>query len=147
MRVLIVEDGFEYHETLGRFLPDISWERAGSGPQALARLAAEPFDAVYCDMRFDRVSDDELLGDVAETADQFNGDPVQARRYLQDHQGTYVLAAIRSAGSSVPVLMSYDFEGEPKRWERLKKRSDPVDYLPDQASPAEIRTRLEALVR
>lgn len=146
MRILIVEDGHEYVETLGRFLPDIAWVRAGSGPQAVAKLAAERFDAVFCDMRFDRVPDDELLGDVAETADQFNGDPVQARRYLQDHQGTYVLAAIRAAGQRVPVLMSYDFEGEPRRWERLKHRHAPVDFLPDQASPAEIRRRLAALV-
>ncbi len=145
MKVLVVEDGHEYTETLSRFLPDVVWERAGSGPEALARLAAAPYDAVFSDMRFDRVPDDQLLGDVAETADQFNGDPVQARRHLQDHQGTYVLAAIRAAGHHLPVLMSYDFESEPKRWERLKQRHGRVDYLPDQASPGEILRRLRAL--
>jgi CheY-like chemotaxis protein len=145
MRVLVVEDGHEYTETLSRFLPDVTWERAGSGPDALQKLAAGAYDAVFSDMRFDRVPDEQLLGDIAETSDQFNGDAVQARRHLQDHQGTYVLAAIRQAGHPLPVLMSYDFEGEPKRWERLKKRHGRVDYLPDQASPAEILRRLRAL--
>ena len=145
MKVLVVEDGHEYTETLSRFLPDVAWERAGSGPEALTKLAVGAYDAVFSDMRFDRVPDDQLLGDVADTADQFNGDPVQARRHLQDHQGTYVLAAIRQAGHALPVLMSYDFEAEPKRWERLKQRHGRVDYLPDQASPGEILRRLRAL--
>jgi hypothetical protein len=147
LSVLVIEDGFEYEETLGRFLPDIAWTRAGSGPEGLLRLASEGFDAVFCDMRFDRVAEDQLLGDLAVTADQFNGDPVQARRYLEDHQGTYVLAAIRSAGHRVPVLMSYDFEGEPRRWQRLAERYGPIDYLPDNASPAEIARRLTMLTR
>lgn len=148
MKVLVVEDGFEYSETLGRFLADgFAWTRAGSGPDALARLAGERFDVVFCDMRFDRVADHELLGDPTAVADQYNGDPVQARRHLEDHQGNYILAALRDAGHRVPVLMSYDFEGEPKRWERLVRRYAPVDYLPDNASPQDVADRLRRLAR
>jgi DNA-binding LytR/AlgR family response regulator len=145
MRVLIVEDGFEYSETLRRFLPDIEWERAGGGPEALARLAGEAFDAVFLDMRFDRVEEDALLGDLAAVADRFNGDPVQARAFLQDHQGVYVLAALREAGHALPALVSYDFGGEPRRWSRLAAEHAPVDYLPDVAGPVEIRSRLLTL--
>lgn len=145
MRVLIIEDGFEYSETLGRFLPEVDWERAGSGPAALERLATESFDAIYLDMRFDRVEDDALLGDMGAAADRFNGDPVQARAFLQDHQGVYVLAALRSAGHTHPVLLSYDFGVEPRRWARLSESNAPVDYLPDVAGPDEIRSRLTAL--
>lgn len=146
MRVLVVEDGYEYSETLARFLPDgFTWERAGSGPRALTRLADEAFDAVFLDMRFDRAPEGELLGDLEEMADRFNGDPVQARRFLEDHQGNFVLAAIRESGSAVPVLLSYDFDGEPRRWERLAQRYGPVDYLPDNASPADISARLRSL--
>lgn len=146
MRVLVVEDGLEYTETLTRFLPpDFVWIRAGSGPDALERLAAEAFAVVFLDMRFDRVGPDQLLGDVEEVADRFNGDPVQARRFLEDNQGNYVLVAIRGAGHRVPVLMSHDFEAEPKRWQRLAEKWGPVDYLGDNASPAEIAGKLRKL--
>lgn len=148
MRVLVIEDGLEYSELLRRFLGEgFAWERAGSGPEALRRLEAERFDAIFLDMRFDRAPEGELLGDLEAVADRFNGDPVQARRYIEDHQGTFVLAALRHAGRTEPVLMSYDFDGEPRRWERLVARYGPVAYLPDNASPADIAVRLRALVR
>lgn len=147
MDVLVVEDGFEYSELLGRFLAEgFVWTRAGSGPAALAALAERAFDAVYLDMRFDRVPLGELLGDVEATADRFNGDDVQARAFLEDHQGLYVLDALREAGYRLPVLLSYDFEAEPARWERLERRHRPVDYVPDNASPSAIAGQLEALV-
>ncbi len=152
MRVLVIEDGFEYTETLSRFLADgFEWVRAGSGPEGLSALQSansddvDGFDAVFLDMRFDRVAEDALLGDVERTADRFNGDPVQARRFLEDHQGLYVLAAIRDAGLTVPVLLSYDFDGEPRRWTGLVSRHGPVDYLPDNASPSDIAHRLRTL--
>jgi DNA-binding response OmpR family regulator len=148
MKVLIVEDGLEYSETFGRFLADgFAWDRAGSGPEALEKLGSERYDAVFCDMRFDRVPLERLLGDLAATADQFNGDPAAARRHLEDHQGNYVLAAIRDAGHAVPVLMSYDFGEEPRRWQRLAQRYGPVDYLPDNASPQDVADRLRGLTR
>jgi DNA-binding response OmpR family regulator len=146
-RILVVEDGTEYSDTLGRFLGHaFEFARAGSGPSALERLAAEPYDAVFLDMRFDRAPDGELLGDLDAAADRFNGDPVQARRFLEDHQGTYILAALREAGHVHPVLMSYDFGAEPRRWERLSARYGPVDYLPDVSSPAEVAARLRAAI-
>lgn len=146
MRVLIIEDGFEYIETLKRFLSEgFEWTRAGSGPAAIERLQSDAPDAIYLDMRFDRVPEGQLLGDVAATADRFNGDPVQARHFLEDHQGTYVLAALREAGIDTPVLMSYDFGSEARRWERMRQKYAPVDYLPDNAPPTEVARRLRAL--
>lgn len=147
MRVLVIEDGYEYSETLGRFLSEgFEWVRAGSGPQGLAALSdGSTYDVVFLDMRFDRAPKGELLGDVEAIADRFNGDPVQARRFLEDHQGNFVLKALRDAGHLVPVLLSYDFDGEPRRWQRLVDRYPPVDYLPDNASPANISSRLRAL--
>lgn len=146
MNILVIEDGYEYTETLEQFLGEgFSWERAGSGPRALERLGAGGIDAVFLDMRFDRVSEEELLGDVAAVADRFNGDAVQARQFLEDHQGNYVLAALREAGIELPVLVSYDFEGEPRRWQHLVERFGPVDYLPDNAAPGEIAERLRQL--
>ena len=147
-RVLVIEDGYEYSETLARFLTEgFIWERAGSGPEALELLKTERFDAIFLDMRFDRVPLDRLLGDLETTADRFNGDPIQAQQFLEDHQGNYVLKALRDAGHVVPVLMSYDFESEPRRWERIAARYGPVDFLPDNAGPADISARLEALAK
>ena len=146
LRVLVVEDGTEYSDTLGRFLGEgFTVERAGSGHAALDRLRAGGIDAVFLDMRFDRVSAGELLGDPDAAADRFNGDLVQGRRFLEDHQGTYILDEIRSAGLRVPVLLSYDFAGEQRRWERLRARFAPIDHLPDDASPTEVRQRLRRL--
>lgn len=146
-RILVVEDGSEYSETLGRFLGnEFEFVRAGSGPRALELLGAGSYDAVFLDMRFDRAPDGELLGDLEAAADRFNGDPVQARRFLEDHQGTYILAALREAGHVQPVVLSYDFGAEPRRWERLAARYPPIDFLPDVSSPAEVAARLRSAV-
>jgi len=146
-RVLIIEDGLEYSETLDRFLGDrFEFERAGSGPEGLERLGREPgVDVVFLDMRFDRTPEEQLLGDLDELLDRFNGDPEQARRFREDHQGTYILAALRQAGVATPVLVSYDFDGEPRRWSRLSQRFGPADYVPDNASPADLADKLKAL--
>lgn len=146
VRVLVVEDGTEYTDTLGRFLPEgFHVTRAGHGAEALQRLDDTSFDVVFLDMRFDRVGENELLGDPAEAADRFNGDAIQARRFLEDHQGNYILAAIRDAAHPIPVLMSYDFSAEPRRWANLAARYGPLDFLVDVASPTEVAGRLRAL--
>jgi DNA-binding NtrC family response regulator len=145
MTVLVIEDGFEYSETLSRFLPDgFHWIRVGSGPQALAWLAENQASAVFLDMRFDRTPRDELFGDVEATADRFNGDPIQARRFLEDHQGTFILKALREAGHPHRVVVSHDFSDQPRRWAKLANRYAPIDYLPDNAPPSEIASRLRA---
>ena len=148
LQVLVVEDGVEYTETLQRFLAndgEFTFVRAGSGPDALRALSKSSFDVVFLDMRFDRIPEDQLIGDPIAAADRFNGDAVQARRFLEDHQGNYILAALREQGHGVPVLMSYDFSGEPRRWENLSARYGPLDFLVDVASPTEVAGRLRAI--
>jgi CheY-like chemotaxis protein len=143
VRVLVVEDGEEYTRNLQRFLTDgFGFQRAGDGAQALEALAGGGFDLVFLDMRFDRVAPGVLLGDLAETAERFNGDPVRARQFLEEHQGAYILAAIRAAGCGLPALFSHDFDGEPRRWANLVRLYAPVHYLPDNASPSAIRSTL-----
>lgn len=143
-RVLIVEDGTEYLTAYERFLgADFSFARAGDGPDALAMLANERFAALVLDMRFDRA--ERLLGDLAPLAARY-GDPARARRFLEDHQGTFILAALREAGHALPVLVSYDFGGEPRRFRNLKARYSPVGWLDDAAGPAEIRAALDAAI-
>lgn len=149
VRVLVVEDGEEYSRNLARFGTQtdqmiLSFVRAGDGAAALELLSQQPFDLLFLDMRFDRISPAQLLGDMAETADRFNGDPVRARRFLEEHQGTYILAAVRAAGHAQPAIFSHDFDGEPRRWAHLKRAYAPVHYLPDNASAAQILATFSA---
>ena len=138
--VLVAEDGTEYTENLSRFCADgFAFTRAGDGGEALSLLGTRTFDLVFLDMRFDRVQAGVLLGDVAETAERFNGDPVRARQFLEEHQGAYILAAIRAAGHTLPAVFSHDFDGEPRRWANLVRLYAPVSYLPDNAAPSAIR--------
>lgn len=143
LRVLIVEDGFEYRDTFSRYAGDtFSFTRAGDGAEALAECGAGRFDVLFLDMRFDRVEPGRLLGDLAETAERFNGDPVRATRFLEENQGVYVLAALRAAGVGTPAVFSHDFSGEPRRWAALERKYAPVVWLPDNASPAEVKALL-----
>jgi len=142
-RILIIEDGTEYIETMQRFVREgFAWERAGSGPAGLERLKSGGIDAILLDMRFDRAPEGELFGDLDQLAERFSGDRVLARRFAEDHQGTFILAALREAGHTLPVVLSYDFSAEPARFSRLAERFGPVAYLGDNASPDELRAAL-----
>lgn len=143
IRVLVVEDGTEYSDTLGRFAGEgFAFSRAGDGNAAMAAAARGETDLLFLDMRFDRVPAPALLGDLAETVERFNGDPVRARKFLEDNQGAYILSALRASGCTLPAVFSHDFDGEPKRWANLVKRYAPLHYLRDNASAAEIRAVL-----
>ena len=147
LRILVIEDGTEYSDTLGRFLSaGFAWSRAGCGPEALRILEKSTFDAVFLDMRFDRCPADQLLGDLMLTTERHDGDAVAARRFLEDHQGSYILAGMRIAGHRLPVLFSYDFGGEPRRWERIANRYAPVEFLAGNAGPGEISASLQRMV-
>ena len=146
IRVLVVEDGYEYIHTLSRFLGDgFVLTRAGDGAEALRACADH--ELVLLDMRFDRVETGQLLGDMAETAERFNGDPVRARQFLEENQGTYVLAALRAAGVTIPAVFCHDFSSEPRRWAALERKYAPVSWLPDNASPALLREQIRLAAR
>lgn len=146
VRVLVIEDGHEYITNLERFLTEgFVFTRAGDGPEALALLDQGDFDVAYLDMRFDRA--ERLLGGGPAIQQRFGGDAERARRFLENNQGTFVLAALRAAGHALPVVMSYDFDGEPRRFANLSKRHGPLAYLPDTAGPAQMRQVLAAQAR
>jgi hypothetical protein len=141
--VLVVEDGSEYTDLFSRFASsDLAFMRAGDGAEALALVAAGGVDILFLDMRFDRVEAARLMGDLAATAERFNGDPVRARQFLEENQGLYVLAALRDAGCVLPAVFWHDFDAEPRRWANLERRYAPVSYLRDNASAAEVLERL-----
>jgi hypothetical protein len=145
--VLIIEDGDEYLENLGRFVPGPAYLQAHCAAGALGILAARPVDLVYLDMRFDRVPLTDLAGDHAQATREQNGDPVRAWRYLQNNQGLYILDALRRAGhGGLPAILAYDFSGEPRRYERLLRVHPLLRWVPDTATPAQIRSLMDQLL-
>jgi CheY-like chemotaxis protein len=147
IRVLIVEDGDEYLESLTRFVRGPVYAQAHNGRDAIRLLGSGGIDLVYLDMRFDRIPDAELMGDHAAATREHNGDPVRARKHLQNNQGLYILDALESAGlGAVPVILAYDFSRQHKRYENLLRRHSTLRWVPDAVTPAEIRTLMENLV-
>ncbi|MGB0641631.1 MAG: hypothetical protein ACPGTU_20025 [Myxococcota bacterium] len=141
VRVLVVEDGHEYIETFSRFLAeDFELVRVGDGPACLEALSTSHWDLVFLDMRFDRA--DRLIGDQAALEKRFHGDTARAKKYLENHQGTYIANEIREAGYAHPLLFSYDFDGEPQRFAHLSARLAPMTYVNDMAGPADIRAAI-----
>ncbi len=144
--VLIVEDGNEYLENLTRFAPGPRYLQAHGGHEALTLLRAHAVALVYLDMRFDRVPRETLLGDHAQ-ATRDHGSAEKAYRHLAQHQGLYILAALREHGhAALPVILAYDFSRELRRFELLSRAHPSLTWMPDAASADEVRARIERLI-
>lgn len=141
--VLVVEDGDEYLTNLSTFVADgITYRQARSGEAAQRMIRERRPDLVYLDMRFDRTPEAELLGSMVELTARFNGDVGRARRFQQDNQGLFVLRALRDAGYVGPVILSYDFGPEERRFGALRARDPDLHYCPDYADARTIRTTI-----
>ena len=150
LKILIVEDGDEYLDSLSRFVAGPTYIQRHSGAEALATLAAEaqsgdPVDLVYLDMRFDRIPEGDLLGDHAAATRDHNGDAIRAWRYLANHQGLFILNALKAVGHTLPVILSYDFSREAPRLRHLQRLHPNLHWVPDAVTPPEIRRLIEHL--
>jgi CheY-like chemotaxis protein len=140
INVLVVEDGDEYITNLTTFVSaGIRYRQAKSGAQACAMLVEDQPDLVFLDMRFDRTPVEELLGDMVQLTGRFNGDIGRARRFQQDNQGLFILRALREVGFRRPVILSYDFGAEEKRFRALSAKDPALFYCPDYADAKVIR--------
>jgi hypothetical protein len=129
-RLLVIEDGTEYVEFARLFLSD-AFEVHGvrSAAEALARLRDPGADALLIDLRFDRAGEEALVGGIDATAERlFSGDRARALRYLQDQQGTLILAELRAAGHVQPAVFVHDFPA--RRLLNLKKMYGAVSAVP-----------------
>jgi len=145
--VLVVEDGDEYLTNLTTFVADgIEYRQARSGAEACRMASAQPPDLVYLDMRFDRIPDAELLGSMVELTARFNGDVGRARRFQQDNQGLFILRALRESAFTGPVILSYDFSAEERRFRALSARDPALTYCPDYADARAIRAAIMSAV-
>ncbi len=143
VRVLVVEDGNEYLTNLTTFVAEgIEYVQAQSGAVACDLVRADAPDLVYLDMRFDRTPPGDLLGDMVSLTARFNGDAARARRFQQDNQGLFILRALREAGFTGPVILSYDFSAEERRFAALRGRDPALHYCPDYADARTIRAAI-----
>jgi CheY-like chemotaxis protein len=143
LTVLIVEDGDEYLDNLGRFVAGPRYLQAHDGAAALELLQQEAVDLVYLDMRFDRIDPELLLGDLDATASRFGGDRGRALKHLQNNQGLFILDALVRAGhAELPVILAYDFTREARRFDHLVARTPHLTWVPDAITPDEIQTRM-----
>jgi ActR/RegA family two-component response regulator len=140
--LLVVEDGHEYEEFARAFLHEWDVRAAHSAREAVALAAAHPPAALLVDLRFERSSPDELIGDVVGTARRrFAGDSARALRYLREQQGTLVLGALREAGVDAPAVFVTDFA--PHRLANLRQLYGRVQAVP-VFDAAAIRRALES---
>jgi ActR/RegA family two-component response regulator len=143
VRVLVVEDGDEYLTNFSTFVAaGFEYRQAKSGVEACRLALGEPTDLVYLDMRFDRIPEGDLLGNMVELVARFNGDIARARRFQQDNQGLFVLRALRDSGWYGPVILSYDFGPEERRFRALSARDPALGYCPDYADANTIRAAI-----
>lgn len=143
IQVLIAEDGNEYLTNLSTFVAaGMNYVQVQSGAAACEMALRERPDVVYLDMRFDRTPFEELLGDMVAATARFNGDVGRARTFLQDNQGLFILRALRDAGYRGPVILSYDFGGEERRFRALSAKDPSLTYCPDYADAATIRAAI-----
>ncbi len=146
--VLVVEDGDEYIVNLTTFVSQgVAYRQAHSGLEACNLIAQKTPDLVYLDMRFDRTPEADLLGSMVELSARFNGDVGRGRRFQQDNQGLFVLRALRDAGFAGPVILSYDFSAEERRFAALRARDPLLWYCPDYANAETIHGTIFAAVR
>lgn len=146
--VLVVEDGDEYITNLSTFVADgFAYRQAKSGEEACRMTSERRPDLVYLDMRFDRTPEDQLLGNMVELTARFNGDMTRARRFQQDNQGLFVLRALRDVGYAGPVILSYDFGAEERRFAALSAKDPGLRYCPDYADAGTIRRAILAALR
>lgn len=145
--VLIIEDGDEYLENLSRFVEGPDYLQAHTGAEAIAILQQQSVDVIYLDMRFDRIDRSLLLGDLERATSQHGGSVERAYRHLANHQGLYVLDALRREGfGDTPVVLAYDFSREQKRFAHLARLHRSLTWVPDAVTPADIRRRIGRLL-
>ncbi len=142
-RILVVEDGREYADAFDRLLAArgsggdgevAELVRAANLEEARGALHERKPDAVFLDVVFDRTPEADLAGDLDALVARHGGDRPAAVRHLATHQGFYILDALADALAGVRVVLAYDFTGEEKRLDLLKRRVPGLSGLPDDSS-------------
>ena len=140
--LLVVEDGDEYRANFSRlFGESVTLKQVRTGAAARAVLKQDPdVDLLVLDLRFDRIPREDLLGDHPAATQQMGGDSERGWKYLEDHQGLFILKALRDAGlQRFPTLLLRDFTHSRAQFRRLQEQYGDLHFLPETAGADEIR--------
>lgn len=132
--ILVIEDGTEYVDALRSLASGDSVElvRAADVDEARRALADRRVDAVFLDVVFDRTAPEKLAGDLEAQIRRFGGDRPRAERHLAENQGFYLLNELAEVlPAAVPIVIAYDFSGEPERLGALRRTCANLSGLPD----------------
>ena len=144
--ILIIEDGDEYMENLGRFVEGPRYIQAKNATDAVRRLQNDKIDLIYLDMRFDRIPLGDLVGDHQKATQERGGDEQAAWKHLQINQGLFVLRELKENGfGDIPVILAYDFSRELPRFANLQKQYPRLRWVPDAVTAEEIRRLIKEM--
>ena len=145
--ILVIEDGDEYLDVLTRFLPEYQYAQVHCGRDAIEYLRGHQVNAIFLDMRFDRIERTRLLGDFEHFLQANANDESRTWRFLEKNQGLFILHALYEENfSDIPVILSHDFSGQPARQAHLKRTYPSLTWVPDALSPDAIRTTLNSVL-
>lgn len=139
--ILVVEDGTEYTEALRSLVASDSVEllRAADRDEAARAIADGRVDAVFLDVVFDRTPPERLAGDLEGEIRRFAGDRARAARHLAENQGFYLLDALAPFfEGKMPVVIAYDFSGEPERLAALRAKHANLSGVADGTPISEV---------
>jgi hypothetical protein len=127
--LLVIEDGDDYTAFARLFLSEqFRPVCAKSLREALPHC--QEATAILLDLRFDLSPKENLIGDIAETAQKlFGGDATRALSYLKENQGIFILAELRKQQCKAPALIINDLP--PRRLGNLRALYGAVSAVPD----------------
>lgn len=127
--LLVIEDGDDYTTFAKLFLSEqFRPICAKSLREALPH--SQQAKAILLDLRFDLSPREDLIGDIAETANKlFGGDANRALSYIKENQGILILAELRKTGCKAPALIVNDLP--PRRLQNLRSLYGAVSAVPD----------------
>jgi hypothetical protein len=147
----VVEDGTEYSEAFRRLAgageKGIELLRAGDAADARRLLQERKVDAIFLDLAFDRAPADRLVGDMGILEERFAGDRARARQYLARHQGFYLADALAEIiPKDMPVVLAFDFSGDPGRLAALRQRLPRLEGIVDGTPISRVLDRLRSVI-
>jgi hypothetical protein len=149
--ILVVEDGTEYSEAFRRLAgageKGIELLRAADAGEARRILQERKVDAIFLDLAFDRAPPDELVGDAGNLEERFAGDLARARRHLARYQGFYIAEALAELiPKDTPVVLAFDFSGDPGRLAALRQRLPRLEGIVDGTPISRVLERLRSVI-
>jgi hypothetical protein len=140
---VICEDGTEYSDRFGRFLPEFSYTRTTCARELFATRILEGATGILLDLDFRRSAAGELIDENGLTS--LNRTPAEAARLARE-QGILMLRQLRLRGYTTPVLLFADLDS-PERTQFLESQFGPLHVVASSDAIGELALRMATLAR